>query len=87
MLDRILAPALTFIVLIGSTIAFALALFYEPRPEVTVAQGMPTPPVVLETVVITGKRAVKPATSAKSATAPTHLAAEGRGVLLHRAQD
>lgn len=87
MFDRILAPALTFIMLIGGTLAAASAMFHEPRPEVSMAQGMPSQAIVLEPVVITGKRPAKAAATEKSAAAPTYQAAEGRGVLLHRAQD
>ncbi len=87
MFDRILAPALTFLMLIGGTLAAASAMFYEPRPEVSVAQGMTGQAIVLETVVLTGKRPAKAAAAEKRAAAPTHQAAEGRGVLLHRAQD
>jgi len=89
MIDRIFAPVLTFVMLIAGTAAIASGLFAEPRTDVLVAQGMPT--VVLETVIITAKRgdaASQAARTDKPAPAAVNLpAAEGRGVLLHRAQD
>jgi len=60
MIDRIFAPFLTFALLIGGTAAVASSLFTEqaaPAPQV--AQSAAKTVIVLETVVITGKR--KPA--------------------------
>jgi hypothetical protein len=91
MIDRIFAPVLTFVMLIAGTAAIASGLFAEPRADVLVAQGMPSATVVLETVIITAKRgdaASQAAHTGKPAPAAVNLpAAEGRGVLLHRAQD
>jgi len=84
MIDRIFAPVLTFIMLIAGTATIASGLFSAPRADVVVAQGMPTQPIVLETVVITAKRA---AHTDKSASAIALVPAEGRGVLLHGARD
>jgi len=84
MIDRIFAPLLTFIMLIAGTATIASSLFSAPHADVLVAQGMPTQPIVLETVVITAKRA---AHNDKSASAIALPSAEGRGVLLHSARD
>jgi|PlaIllAssembly_1097288.scaffolds.fasta_scaffold2593000_1 hypothetical protein len=86
MFDRIFAPALTFVMLIGGTGAMVAAMFFEPRPEVSVVQGMPPQTIMLEEVVITGKRAAaEPATKVKDKrTALAGQAAEGRGVLLRQ---
>lgn len=55
-IDRILAPVLTFAVLIGGHVAIASALFASPapKPAEVVAQA---PVIQLEEVVIIGKRA------------------------------
>ena len=84
MIDRIFAPLLTFIMLIAGTATIASGLFSAPRADAVVAQGMPAQPIVLETVVITAKRA-NPTHNSASAVAVTP--AEGRGVLLHGARD
>lgn len=67
MIDRLFAPLLTFVMLIGGTVAMVSAMFYEPRPEVSVVQSAP-PTFTLETVVITGKREAVEPTAEKSAT-------------------
>lgn len=61
MIDRIFAPFLTFALLIGGTAAVASSLFMEQAAPAaaTVAQSPAKAVIVLETVVITGKR--KPA--------------------------
>ena len=90
MIDRILAPLLTFVTLIAATAGFGSALLFTPRSEVLLAQGMPTEPIVLEAVLITAQRE-KPqaqlAGSGKKAPAPASHAAEGRGVLLQRTRE
>ena len=55
MIERFIAPALTFAVLIAGHVAIATALFAAPaaQPTEAVAQA---PVIQLETVVITGKR-------------------------------
>ncbi len=91
MFDRIFAPLLTFVMLIGGTGAVASALFFEPRPQALVAQGMPPEVIELERVMVTGKRAALNAVDAKVATTekspPASPAAEGRGVLLRLPRD
>jgi hypothetical protein len=85
MIDRIFAPVLTFIMLIAGTATIASGLFNTPRADVVVAaQSVPAQPIVLETVVITAKRAHH---THKSASAVALTPAEGRGVLLHGARD
>lgn len=88
MIDRIFAPLLTFIMLIAGTAAIASGLFSTPRTDAVVAavaaRSMPAQPIVLETVVITAKRASH---THKSASAVALTPAEGRGVLLHGARD
>ena len=88
MFDRIFAPLLTFVMLIGGTGALLSALFFEPRPETVVTQGMPPEVIELEKVMVTGKRsAMKSPETKVAATEKTPTAgqvAEGRGVLLHR---
>lgn len=86
MFDRIFAPALTFVMLLGGTGAMVAAMFFEPRPEVNIVQGMPPQTIMLEEVVITGKRAAaEPAAKAREKrTAQASQAAEGRGVLLRQ---
>lgn len=58
MIDRIFAPFLTFTLLIGGTAAIASGLFVEqPAPAAPIVAQSPAKTVlVLETVVITGKR-------------------------------
>lgn len=86
MFDRIFAPLLTFVMLIGGTGAVISALFFEPRPEAVVTQGMPPEVIEFEKVMVTGKRsAMKPVemkVAATEKTPSTRQAAEGRGVLL-----
>ena len=55
MIERFIAPALTFAVLIAGHVAIATALFATPaaQPTEAVAQA---PVIQLETVVITGTR-------------------------------
>jgi hypothetical protein len=55
MIERFIAPALTFAVLIAGHVAIATALFANPAatPAAEVAQA---PVIQLETVVITAKR-------------------------------
>ena len=88
MFDRIFAPLLTFVMLIGGTGAVISALFFEPRPVAVVTQGMPPAVIELEEVVITGKRSAMTPADAKVATtekaAPASQASEGRGLLLRR---
>ena len=84
MIDRLFAPLLTFVMLIGGTAAVVSAMFYEPRPEVGVVQSTP-PTITLETVVITGKREAAEPAADKSATLSTGgAAAEHRGLLLRQ---
>jgi hypothetical protein len=57
MIDRIFAPFLTFAMLIAGTAAIASSLFAEPAaPAAPVAQSAAQTVIVLDTVVITGKR-------------------------------
>ena len=55
MIERFIAPALTFAVLIAGHVAIATALFAAPAAEPTEAVAQ-APVIQLETVVITGKR-------------------------------
>lgn len=91
MFDRIFAPLLTFVMLIGGTGALLSALFFEPRPEALVTQGMPPEVIQLEKVIVTGKRSAMKPVETKVATTektpPASLAAEGRGVLLRQPHD
>jgi len=91
MFDRIFAPLLTFVMLIGGTGAILSALFFEPRPEALVTQGMPPEVIQLEKVMVTGKRSAMNAVETKVATTekapPARQAAEGRGVLLRQPRD
>jgi Flp pilus assembly protein CpaB len=58
MIDRIFAPFLTFALLIAGTATVLSASFADaPAPATAIAQRAAAPTVVvLETVVITGKR-------------------------------
>ena len=59
MFDRIAAPALTFLVLIAGHVAIASALLGgapATKPAVELAKNPAPAVVVLETVVVTGKR-------------------------------
>ena len=57
MIDRIVAPFLTFAMLIGGTAAIASSLFTEQAaPASQVAQSPAKTVIVLDTVVITAKR-------------------------------
>ncbi|MEO8152434.1 MAG: hypothetical protein ABI605_05140 [Rhizobacter sp.] len=90
MIDRIFAPFLTFVMLIAGTAAIASSLFAQPSREVLVAQAAAPVPVRLETVVVTGRRKqAEPQVghNEKTLAASASAVAEGRGVLLHRAQD
>jgi hypothetical protein len=57
MFERLVAPALTFLVLIAGHVAIASALLGTPaaRPAAQVAKA-PAPVVQLEAVIVTGKR-------------------------------
>lgn len=85
MFDRIFAPALTFLMLIGGTVAIGSGLFATPRAELVAAAQRPaaSPAVspvaspapatlMLERVVITAKRA-------PAERAPARQAGEGEG--------
>lgn len=56
MIERFIAPALTFAVLIAGHVAIASAMFGAPapQPEQPVAKA---PVIQLEAVIVTGKRA------------------------------
>lgn len=89
MFDRIFAPALTFLMLIGGTAAIGSGLFTTPRAELVAAAQRPAPaisqpPLMLERVVITAKRSqAEPDTQpAPAHKAPARQAAEGRGLML-----
>ena len=86
MFDRIFAPLLTFVMLIGGTGAVLSALFFEPRPEAFVTRGMQPEVIELDKVMVTGKRSAMAPAEAKVAasekTPPASQAAEGRGLLL-----
>ncbi len=58
MIDRIFAPFLTFVMLIGGTAAIASGFFVEQPAAAApvVAQSPAKTVIVLETVVITAKR-------------------------------
>ncbi|MBC7995899.1 MAG: hypothetical protein H7Z15_21950 [Rhizobacter sp.] len=91
MFDRIFAPLLTFVMLIGGSGAILSALFFEPRPEAIVTQSVQPQVIELEKVIITGKRSTMKAVESKVATTEktpsASQAAEGRGVLLHQPRD
>lgn len=55
MIERLFAPALTFIVLIGGHVAIATAMLATPTAQPG-AQTAATPVIQLEAVVITAKR-------------------------------
>ena len=57
MIERFIAPALTFTVLIAGHVAIASAMLGSPGAHRTEAQLAKTPLIQLEAVVITGKRA------------------------------
>lgn len=88
MFDRIFAPLLTFVMLIGGTGAVVSALFFEPRPEAVVTQGMPPEVIELEKVMVTGQRSamahVETQVATSEKTPPASQPAEGRGLMLHR---
>jgi len=56
MIERLFAPALTFIVLIGGHVAIATAMLATPVAQ-PAAQTAATPVIQLEAVVVTAKRA------------------------------
>ena len=56
MIERFIAPALTFTVLIAGHVAIASAMFGTSAPQQPEAQLAKTPVIQLEAVVITGKR-------------------------------
>lgn len=98
MFDRIFAPALTFLMLIGGTVAIGSGLFATPRAELVAAAQRPAAstatspapaPLMLERVVITAKRTQVDATDAQPTPAQPapRQAAEGRGVMLRTQQD
>jgi hypothetical protein len=55
MIERFIAPALTFTVLIGGHVAIAMAMFSSPAAQDAV-QAKTAPVVVMEAVIVTGKR-------------------------------
>lgn len=55
MIERFIAPALTFSVLIAGHVAIAMAMFSSPAAQ-PVEQVAKAPVIQLETVVITAKR-------------------------------
>jgi hypothetical protein len=55
MIERFIAPALTFSVLIAGHVAIAMALFSSPAAQ-PLEQVAKAPIIQLETVVITAKR-------------------------------
>ncbi len=57
MIERFIAPALTFTVLIGGHLAIAMAMFSSPAPVQPTEQVAKAPVMQLERVVVTGKRA------------------------------
>ncbi|MBC7955299.1 MAG: hypothetical protein H7Y33_05440 [Cytophagales bacterium] len=57
MIERFIAPALTFTVLIAGHVAIVSAMFGSPATRPAEAQMTKTPVIQLEAVVITGKRA------------------------------
>lgn len=87
MIDRILAPLLTFVMLIGATGLIASSLFSPVRSaDMQLAQGMPTQAIVLDTVVITAQRAKpEPAVARPEKQVPAP-AAEDRTVPPQRVQ-
>ena len=56
MIERYIAPALTFAVLISGHVAIAMALFATPLAQQPAGQMAKAPIIQLEAVVITGKR-------------------------------
>ncbi len=56
MIERFIAPALTFTVLIAGHLAIAMAMFGSPAPQ-PAEQFAKAPVIQLEPVVIIGKRA------------------------------
>lgn len=94
MFDRIFAPALTFLMLIGGTAAIASGLFATPRADVEIARTTaPDPaasPLMLDKVVVVVKRADAQRALAdwdRHQQKPGGQAAEGRGVMLHQPHD
>lgn len=58
MIERFIAPALTFTVLISGHLAIAMAMFGSTAPVQPAEQQFAKAPVIqLEPVIITGKRA------------------------------
>jgi hypothetical protein len=85
MLDRIFAPALAFLVLVGGTVMIALAMFTDLRSE-PVAPAPEMPLVEFERVEVTAPRSVLQSRSDTEPSAPARAAQatpEGRGILLH----
>ncbi|MEO8152435.1 MAG: hypothetical protein ABI605_05145 [Rhizobacter sp.] len=56
MIERYIAPALTFAVLISGHLAIAMAMFATPVAQQPIEQMAKTPVIQLEAVVVTGKR-------------------------------
>lgn len=87
MFDRLFAPALTFVMLIGGTAAIGSGLFATPRAELVAAaqaqRAAPVAHVMLEPVVIVGKRADLARDAGLPQPASATPAAEGQGVRLH----
>ena len=57
MIERFIAPALTFAVLVAGHVAIVSALFATPAAQPVAQQLAKAPVVQLETVIVTGKRA------------------------------
>jgi len=57
MIERFIAPALTFTVLISGHLVIAMAMFSSTAPARPTEQLAKAPVIQLEPVVITGKRA------------------------------
>jgi hypothetical protein len=90
MIDRIFAPVLTFIMLIAGTAVLVASLFTgTPARELRVAQGMSHDVIVLEPVIVTGKREPAPVAVESRVPASQSVAtgADARGLLLRRARD
>ncbi|MBX3622791.1 MAG: hypothetical protein KF891_22720 [Rhizobacter sp.] len=92
MFDRIFAPALTFLMLIGGTAAIASGLFAAPpaAPDTALAQAATQAPLMLEKVVVVVKRADAERAAAayeQRQKMPAAQAAEGRGVMLRQTRD
>jgi len=56
MIERFIAPALTFSTLIAGHVAIAMALFATPAAQQPSEQVAKAPVIQLEAVIVTGKR-------------------------------